>query len=221
MHVSDVTGTDIETTTKDEPKTVTRYDTRTVLWTAGVEAVPFVRTLADALGVEQDRSGRIAVEEDLSVPGHRNIWVAGDMMSLNGLSGVAEVAMRGGRHVGALIAADVADPGAARAPFTYRDLGSAAYIARGHALVQAGPLRMSGLLGWLSWGVIHIAFLSGNRIRVGTLVNWAATLATNSAGYAPSRSVTPRPPARRTPEVSGDPIWCRRPSDTIAMQSPL
>ncbi|SNT42521.1 NAD(P)/FAD-dependent oxidoreductase [Rhodococcoides kyotonense] len=180
VHVTDVTATDVETTTKAEPKTVERYDTHTVLWTAGVEAVPFARTLAKSLGVDQDRSGRITVGPDLSVPGHPNVWVVGDMASSNDLPGVAEVAMQGGRHVGSVIATALEHPGRARAPFTYRDLGSAAYIARGHALVQAGPLRMSGFLGWLSWGFIHIAFLSGARNRVGTLVNWAATLATNS-----------------------------------------
>ncbi|MBY6410369.1 NAD(P)/FAD-dependent oxidoreductase [Rhodococcus sp. BP-252] len=180
VHVTDVTETDVETTTKAEPKTKTRYDARTVLWTAGVEAVPFARTLATALGVDPDRSGRISVGPDLSVPGHPNVWVVGDMMAKDDLPGVAEVAMQGGRHVGSVIAAELEHPGNARAPFKYRDLGSAAYIARGHALVQAGPLRMSGFLGWLSWGFIHIAFLSGARNRVGTLVNWAATLATNS-----------------------------------------
>ncbi len=104
VHVTDVTPRDIETTTKAEPKTKTRYDTRTVVWTAGVEAVPFAKALATALGVPQDRSGRIAVEADLSVPGHPNVWVVGDMSSRDNLPGVAEVAMQGGRHVGKLIA---------------------------------------------------------------------------------------------------------------------
>lgn len=180
VHVTDVTGVDVETTTKAEPKTKTRYDTRTVLWTAGVEAVPFAATLATALGVSQDRSGRITVGDDLSVPGHPNVWVVGDMMSYDNLAGVAEVAMQGGRHAGKEIAALLDDSSAARKKFRYRDLGTAAYIARGHAIVQAGPLRMSGFLGWVSWGAIHIAFLSGNRNRAGTLINWAATLATNS-----------------------------------------
>ena len=100
VHVTDVTATDVEVTAKAEPKTVTRYDTHTVLWTAGVEAVPFVAKLADAMGVEQDRSGRIAVQPDLSIPGHRNVFVVGDIMSLNKLAGVAEVAMQGGRAAG-------------------------------------------------------------------------------------------------------------------------
>lgn len=180
VHVTDVTATEVEATTKAEPRQSVRYDTRTVLWTAGVEAVPFAHTLATALGARQDRSGRIAVEADLTVPGHRNVWVVGDVMSLGDLAGVAEVAMQGGRHAGKRIAAHVRDPQAPRSDFAYRDLGTAAYVARGHALVQAGPLRLSGTLGWLFWGLIHIAFLSGNRNRVGTLINWGATLATNS-----------------------------------------
>ncbi|WP_030166241.1 MULTISPECIES: NAD(P)/FAD-dependent oxidoreductase [Actinomycetes] len=180
VHVTDVTATDVEITTKAEPKTKTRFETRTVLWTAGVEAVPFAKTLATALGAEQDRSGRIAVEADLSVPGHPNVFVVGDMMSRNKLPGVAEVAMQGGRHAGAVIAAAVEGKTNKRRPFKYRDLGNAAYIARHHALVQAGPLHMSGMMGWLSWGFIHIAFLSGARNRTGTLMNWAATLATGS-----------------------------------------
>ncbi len=67
-----------------------------------------------------------------------------------------------------------------RKPFKYRDLGSAAYIARRHALLQAGPIRMSGFMGWVSWGVIHIAFLAGYRNRCGTLLNWGVTLASRT-----------------------------------------
>jgi NADH dehydrogenase len=154
-----------------------------------------VKQLADALGVEQDRSGRIAVQPDLSVPGHRNVFVVGDIMALNGLAGVAEVAMQGGRAAGAAIAADVS--GSARSDFKYRDLGTAAYIARGHALVQAGPLKMSGFLGWVSWGVIHIAFLAGKRNRAGTLINWGATLL---SGTRRERAIT-----------YGDPETARKP----------
>ncbi|PXW35922.1 UNVERIFIED_CONTAM: NADH dehydrogenase FAD-containing subunit [Williamsia faeni] len=177
VHVTDVGPDHVETTTKAEPKTTTRYGAHTIVWTCGVEAVPFAKELAAALGASQDRSGRIAVEPDLTVPGHPNIWVIGDMMARDNLPGVAEVAMQGGWYVGKLIAAEVeSDGNATRAPFKYRDLGSAAYVARGHALIQAGPLHLSGRLGWIFWGVIHIAFLAGGRNRVGTVLNWAATL---------------------------------------------
>lgn len=195
VRVTDVTATDVEVTSKAEPKTVTRYDTRTVMWTAGVEAVPFVEKLAAAMGTTQDRSGRIAVRPDLSIPGHPNVFVVGDIMSLDNLAGVAEVAMQGGRAASASIAADLS--GSARKDFKYRDLGNAAYIARGHALIQAGPLRLSGFLGWLAWGVIHIAFLAGTRNRIGTVFNWAATLAT---GTRRERAIT-----------FGDPETARRP----------
>ncbi|MFZ2174363.1 MAG: NAD(P)/FAD-dependent oxidoreductase [Rhodococcus sp. (in: high G+C Gram-positive bacteria)] len=182
VHVTDVCETGIETTAKDEARTKTRYEARTVLWTAGVEAVPFAAELAKALATEQSEGGRIAVEPDLTVPGFPNVWVVGDLMSLDGLPGVAEVAMQGGRHAGARIAATIEGGAPDRTPFRYRDLGSAAYIARRHAIVQAGPLRMSGTLGWVAWGVIHIAFLATNRNRVGTMLNWAATLASGSRG---------------------------------------
>ncbi|AOW91806.1 NADH dehydrogenase [Rhodococcus sp. WMMA185] len=180
VHVTDVCETGIETTSADEAHTKKRYEARTVLWTAGVEAVPFAAHLADALGAKQTHGGRIEVEPDLTVPGHPDIWVVGDLMSLDELPGVAEVAMQSGKYVGGRIAKTVAGGKPDRKPFKYRDFGSAAYIARRHALLQAGPIRISGFAGWVSWGVIHIAFLAGYRNRFGTLLNWATTLATGS-----------------------------------------
>lgn len=177
VHVTAVEHDCLETTSKSTHE-VTRYPARTTLWTTGVEAVPFARALATALGVEQDRAGRIPVAPDLSVAGHDNVWVVGDMSSLDDLPGVAEVAMQGGRHVGAVIAELVAGQ-RERPPFEYRDLGSAAYIARRNAVVQAGRLRLSGYLGWLAWGAIHIAFLAGIRNRMGTVLTWSATLLTD------------------------------------------
>lgn len=179
VHVTDVGETEIETTDK-KTKAKQRYETRTILWTAGVEAVPFVEALATALGVKQVGGGRIDVEADLTVPGHPNIWVVGDIMSRDKLPGVAEVAMQGGRYAGAQIAARVENGRPNGRPFKYRDLGTAAYISRRHALLQAGPIRMSGFIGWVSWGVIHIAFLAGFRNRVSTALNWGVTLASKT-----------------------------------------
>lgn len=179
VHVTDVGETEIETTDK-KTKAKQRYETRTILWTAGVEAVPFVEALATALGVKQVGGGRIDVEADLTVPGHPNIWVVGDIMSRDKLPGVAEVAMQGGRYAGAQIAARVENGRPNGKPFKYRDLGTAAYISRRHALLQAGPIRMSGFIGWVSWGVIHIAFLAGFRNRVSTALNWGVTLASKT-----------------------------------------
>ncbi|MCD2146186.1 NAD(P)/FAD-dependent oxidoreductase [Gordonia paraffinivorans] len=178
VHVTGV-GDDFVETTRKSDKHKEIYPARTTLWTTGVEAVPFAATLAQALGVEQDRSGRIPVTDDMSVPGHPEVFVCGDMMAYDNLPGVAEVAMQSGHHAGRVIADEVAGK-ANRAPFKYRDLGTAAYIARRHAVVQSGRLHIRGLPGWLAWGVIHIAFLAGARNRMGTVMNWSATLLTGS-----------------------------------------
>ncbi|GAC66966.1 NAD(P)/FAD-dependent oxidoreductase [Gordonia soli] len=195
VHVTDVTADDVEVTPKAEPRTPVRYPTKTTLWTTGVEAVPFAKALASTLGVEQDRSGRIPVQPDLSVAGHPNVFVVGDMSALDDLPGVAEVAMQGGRHAGAVIAETLSGKG--RRPFKYRDLGNAAYIARRHAIVESGRLNLHGFIGWLAWGVIHIAFLAGIRNRMGTILTWAATLLTDSRR---ERAIT-----------YGDPETARRP----------
>jgi NADH:ubiquinone reductase (H+-translocating) len=152
-----------------------QYAARTVLWTAGVEAVPFARHAAERLGAETDRSGRISVDADLSVPGHPEVFVIGDLAGRDGLPGVAENAMQGGLHVAACLRRDLKS--ARRKNFRYRDLGSAAYISRGHALLEAGPVKLSGMLGWLGWGFIHIAFLTGVRNRFSTVGTWMATIA--------------------------------------------
>jgi len=179
VHVTDVCETSIETTDK-KTKEKRQYETRTILWTAGVEAVPFAEALATALGVKQVGGGRIEVEADLTVPGHPNVYVVGDLMSRDKLAGVAEVAMQGGRHAGARIVATVENGVPSRKPFKYRDLGTAAYISRRHALLQAGPVQLSGFIGWVSWGIIHIAFLAGFRNRASTVLNWGATLASKT-----------------------------------------
>jgi NADH dehydrogenase len=173
--VNDVDATGLMTKSTDG--TTTRYAARTVLWTAGVEAVPFVHAVAAAVGGEQDRAGRITVNPDLTVPGHPHIWVLGDAMSLNKLPGVAEVALQGGLHAAAQIRREIAGKPRKVEVFKYRDLGSAAYVSRFHAVVQVGPFKFSGLFGWLIWGVIHLAFLAGARNRAGAAISWLLALA--------------------------------------------
>lgn len=174
VHVTDV-GRDGVTVTPKSGGSSEQYGARTVLWTAGVEAVPFARHVADVLGAETDRAGRISVDPDLSVPGHPEVFIVGDLVGRDDLPGVAENAMQGGLHVAACVRRDL--DGQPRRRYRYRDLGSAAYISRGNALLQVGPLRMSGFIGWLAWGLIHIAFLTGVRNRVSTVVTWLATIA--------------------------------------------
>jgi NADH:ubiquinone reductase (H+-translocating) len=147
------------------------FDARTVLWTAGVEAPPIAEALAKATGAEHDRAGRIVVQDDLTIQAHPEISVIGDMMSLRNLPGVAEVAMQAGLYAGHRI--ERLQKGRdSQKPFKYRDLGSAAYLYRGNAVVSAGRLKLSGFPGWVTWLFIHIAFLTGYRNRFGAILTW-------------------------------------------------
>ncbi|MFI6586077.1 NAD(P)/FAD-dependent oxidoreductase [Embleya sp. NPDC050493] len=167
-------------TVRDHGGVTTRFDARTVLWTAGVEAPPIAAALARATGAKQDRAGRILVEPDLTVPGHPEIRVTGDVMSLNRLPGLAEVAIQTGAYAGRSVRHAVEARTKPQKPFKYVDLGSAAYIARGHAVVKAGPLHLSGFTGWLAWLFIHLAFLTGFRSRLGAVLSWSVSFATSS-----------------------------------------
>jgi NADH dehydrogenase len=152
----------------------TRFNAGTVLWTAGVTAAPLADQLARAAGAEQDRAGRIKVEKDLTIAGHPEISVVGDIMNFEGLPGVAEVAMQTGYYAGRRIR-DQLVKGKEPKPFRYRDLGSAAYIARGNAVISFKNIHASGRIGWLAWLGIHITFLTGYRNRLGALLSWTMT----------------------------------------------
>ncbi len=156
---------------KDHDGNVTRYDAGTILWTAGIEAPPLAGIVAKATGAEQDRAGRLRCGKDLSLPGYPDILVAGDLMSLDNLPGVAEVAMQSGLYAGRKIAQE-AQGQTYDKPFRYHDLGSAAYISRGRAVISSGKLHMGGFLGWCAWLFIHILFVTGYRNRVGVLLGW-------------------------------------------------
>ena len=156
---------------KDHDGNVTRHQVGTILWTAGVEAPPVAAAVAKATGATQDRAGRIEVGPDLSIPGHPEIMVTGDVMSLNKLPGVAEVAMQTGLYAGRRIG-HLARGQAYDKPFRYHDLGSAAYISRGKAVVSAFKLNFGGFAGWWVWLFIHIGFLTGYRNRIGAVLGW-------------------------------------------------
>jgi len=151
-----------------------RYEAATVLWTAGIAAAPLADELARSCRAEQDRAGRILVSPDLTVPGHPEISVVGDMMSLDKLPGVAEVAMQAGYYCARRLRRRVAGRSPVK-PFRYHDLGSAAYIARGSAVVAVGRFHAAGRVGWLAWLFIHIAFLTSFRNRLGAVLSWAVT----------------------------------------------
>ena len=173
MHMGSIV-TDIDFTglaVRDHEGATTHYEAGTVLWTAGVEAPAFAEGLAKATGAERDRAGRIVVQPDLTIAGHPEISVIGDLMSLGGLPGVAEVAMQGGLYAGHRIGRKAQGRDSAK-PFRYHDLGGAAYISRGNAIMSAGPLQISGFPGWVGWLFIHIAFLTGYRNRLGAILTW-------------------------------------------------
>ena len=139
-----------------------RTESGTVLWAAGVEASP----LGAALGVELDRAGRVFVEPDLSVPGHPEVFVAGDLAAVEDVPGVAPAAMQMGRHVGKAIRGE-------KRPFVYSDKGSLATIGRARAVADFGRVRFGGVFAWLAWLLIHIFYLIGFRNRFFVLAGWA------------------------------------------------
>ncbi|MBV9817599.1 MAG: NAD(P)/FAD-dependent oxidoreductase [Solirubrobacterales bacterium] len=151
--------------------------TRTVVWAAGVQASSLATTLGELAGGEIDRSGRLTVESDLSLAGHPEVLVLGDMVRVRDadgqvqtLPGVAPVAIQQGVYAGRLIVDRL--HGAATAPFHYHDKGNVATIGRGRAVVDLGWLRLSGLPAWVAWLVIHIWYLIGFRNRLFVALQW-------------------------------------------------
>lgn len=149
----------------------TRVAARTVLWAAGVAASP----LGALLDAPRDRAGRVPVGPDLSVPGHPDIFIAGDLASVQQdgrpVPGVAPAAKQMGRHAGRVIAARLR--GRPSPAFRYRDFGNLATIGRMAAVVHYGRMQLSGLPAWWFWLVVHIFFLIGFRNRLIVLIQWA------------------------------------------------
>ena len=148
-----------------------RLATRTVVWAAGVQGSP----LARSLGAPLDRAGRAGVQADLSVAGHPNVFVIGDLASVQqdgrGVPGVAPAAVQMGQHAATNVLRALS--GQPLAPFRYRDKGSLATIGRRRAVAILGALRLSGFVAWLAWLGIHIFFLIGFRNRLVVMLTWA------------------------------------------------
>lgn len=165
-----------------------RIEAGTVLWAAGVTASP----LGAMLGVETDRTGRVRVEPDLSISGHPEVFVIGDLAALEGVPGVAPAALQQGRHTARQIANDLA--GRRREPFRYRDKGSLATIGRARAVADLGVIRFSGFVAWAAWLTIHIAYLIGFRNRLLVLISWAWNYVTFRRGARIITGTTDRAP---------------------------
>jgi NADH dehydrogenase len=154
--------------------TVQTIAAATRVWAAGIGASPLGAQLARATGAELDKGGRVKVAPDCSVPGYPEIFVVGDLMALNDLPGVAEVAMQSGAHAAHTIGRRLRGQPTMR-PFHYHDLGTLAVISRFRAVAKVGPLRVGGFAGWLLWLVVHVTFLTGFKNRFGALARWVVS----------------------------------------------
>jgi len=166
-----VDGTGIEV---EDARGRRRIESVCKVWAAGVAASPLGAQLAEQSGAGLDRAGRVAVLPDLTLPGHPEVFVVGDMIALDGLPGVAQVAIQGGRHVAHQIRARLAGKPDGQA-FRYRDKGSMATISRFSAVASVGRLRVSGFTAWLMWLAVHLIYLIGFKNRLTTLLHWAVS----------------------------------------------
>ena len=162
---------------------------RTVIWAAGVNASSLAGRLAELSGAEVDRAGRIAVEPDLSLPGHPEVLALGDMVRVRNadgeaevLPGVAPVAMQQGRYAAKLVRGRLS--GRDVGPFRYRDKGNLATIGRAAAVADLHGIRLSGYIAWVAWLVIHLYYLIGFQNRLLVLIRWAFSFVTPRARRA-------------------------------------
>lgn len=158
-----------------------RIASKTVIWTAGVAPSPAGKWL----NVETDRAGRVRIREDLTVPGHPEIFVIGDTASLdqNGkpLPGVAQVAIQQGHYAGKLIQKRIlGNP--SPSPFSYFDKGSMAVVGKGFAVLESGKVRISGFSAWLIWAAVHLQFLATSSLRLAVFLQWVWTYVTGQRG---------------------------------------
>jgi NADH dehydrogenase len=154
-----------------------RTSAHTIIWAAGVAGSP----LGASLGVAVDRVGRVMVKDDLSVPDHPSIFVAGDLAGFTHqggqqLPGVAQVAKQQGVHAARNVVRRIEQQ--PTTPFRYRDPGNMATVGRAHAVADFGWARVSGFAGWLLWLFVHIMFLVGFRNRLSVLLQWGASYMT-------------------------------------------
>jgi NADH dehydrogenase len=167
--VTDVDERGIEMKYKDGR--VDRINTVTKIWAAGVQASPLGRTLSEQTGAPLDRAGRISVNPDLTLPGHPEVFVVGDMISLDNLPGVAQVAIQGAKYAAKEIDARVKGK-PSQPPFKYFDKGSMAIISRFRAVAMVGKLRLTGVLAWFMWLAVHLVYITGFKNRVTAVLHW-------------------------------------------------
>lgn len=185
---STVVGIDAESVSIDEGGGGTRrIPARTVVWAAGVTASKLAARLGELTGAEVDRAGRIAVEPDLTLPGHPEVFALGDMVRVRDADGsavtypgVAPVAMQQGRYAARVVRARLESGDTS--PFHYHDKGNLATIGRGSAVADIGPLKLSGFIAWVTWLVVHLWYLVGFENRIVVFTRWGFSFLTHGRG---------------------------------------
>ncbi|WP_372729792.1 NAD(P)/FAD-dependent oxidoreductase [Nocardioides sp.] len=170
--VTDVDERGIEMKYKDGR--VERLQAVTKIWAAGVQASPLGQTLSEQTGAPLDRAGRIGVNPDLTLPGHPEVFVVGDMISLDNLPGVAQVAIQGAKYAAKEIEGRIKNKPPQK-PFHYFDKGSMAIISRFRAVAMVGKLRLTGVIAWLMWLAVHLVYITGFKNRVTAVLHWAVS----------------------------------------------
>jgi NADH dehydrogenase len=170
-------------TVKDSDGTTRRIESACKVWSAGVQASPLGKQLAEQSSVELDRAGRVKVLPDLTIPGHPNVFVIGDMANVEGVPGMAQGAIQGAKYATKAIKAELkgADP-AKREPFHYFDKGSMSTVSRYSAVAKIGPLEFGGIIAWLAWLVLHLVYLVGFKTKITTLLSWTVTFLGRNRG---------------------------------------
>ncbi|WP_299441021.1 NAD(P)/FAD-dependent oxidoreductase [uncultured Phycicoccus sp.] len=170
--VTGVDGSGIEV--KDRNGGTTRIEALTKVWAAGVQASPLGRQLADQSDAELDRAGRVKVNPDLTLPGRPEVFVVGDMIALDDLPGVAQVAIQGARFAAKEVTNRL-DGKPSQGPFEYFDKGSMATVSRFSAVASIGRLRFHGFIAWVLWLAVHLVYIIGFKSRVTTLLHWVVS----------------------------------------------
>jgi NADH dehydrogenase len=212
----DETGIEVE----DRYGHRSRIGCMTKIWAAGVAGAPLGARLARAAGAETDRAGRVRVEPDCTLPGHPEVFVVGDLMALDRLPGVAQVAIQSGRHAAGQITRRLAGRPTGQ-PFRYRDKGSMATISRFSAVASVGRVRLAGFAGWLLWLAVHLLYLVGFKNRVTAVLHWLVSFIGRgrSERTVTLQQVVARSVLRRV-EALGDPPPAAAPARVTADSRP-
>ncbi|WP_298890698.1 NAD(P)/FAD-dependent oxidoreductase [uncultured Serinicoccus sp.] len=151
-----------------------RIEAQTKVWAAGVQGNPLGRKVAEQAGAELDRSGRVKVQPDLTLPGHPEVFVVGDLAAVDGVPGVAQGAIQEARHVADQILRRLRGEETGQA-FEYFDKGSMATISRFRAVMKRGRIELTGYPAWVAWLAVHLFYIIGFKSQLATLLHWAVS----------------------------------------------